>query len=63
MNHYDAILNHINAVNPCSYVGVINWAKSQGYGGSKMVLAIQNLINDQVIVIHRADGELTIDLI
>jgi hypothetical protein len=62
MTHYDAILNHIKADTPCSYNHVTSWAVSQGFGGSKMVFAIQSMIREGVISIHNEDGSMTVEL-
>ncbi len=63
MTHYDAILDHIKATNPCSYIGVMKWARSQGFGGSKMVSALQRMINEQTIGIDTSDGTAVIELL
>lgn len=62
MTHYEAILDHIKADAPCSYNHVINWANSQGFGGSKMVNAVRQLLQDKVINMSSEDGSITIEL-
>jgi len=62
MTHYDAILDHIKADAPCSYKHVTGWAVSQGFGGSKMVFALQSMIRDGVISIHNEDGSMIVEL-
>lgn len=59
MTHYEAILNHIKADAPCSINHVTGWAVSQGFGGSKFVKAIEQMINNQEITIYN-DGNTTV---
>jgi hypothetical protein len=54
------LLDHISADSPCSLEHVTSWAKSQGYGGSKMVQALHQLKQDNQIVVN-ADN--TVELI
>lgn len=49
MTHYEAIKTHIEASAPCSMVGVMHWAATQGFGGSKAVQAIQTLKTERII--------------
>ena len=62
MTHYQAILGHIQADAPCSYKHVTRWAISQGFGGSRMVFAIQSMIRDGVITIINDDGCAIVEL-
>lgn len=63
MTHYEAILNHIKADAPCSYNHVINWANSQGFGGSQLVNAIRRLLREKTISMYNEDDfSITIEL-
>lgn len=53
------IQDHIEADAPCSLAHVTSWAKVQGFGGSKMVKAIQSLKDQGIITI---DGESIVEL-
>ena len=60
----EVIRTHIEASAPCLLKGVIQWAESQGYGGSKAVQAIHTLKLDRVINTSQDDDNQTvIDLI
>jgi hypothetical protein len=64
MTHIEAIQTHIEASAPCSLKGVMSWATSQGFGGSKAVKAIQSLKNDRIIETSiDDDGSVVVDLI
>jgi hypothetical protein len=54
------LLDHISADSPCSLEHVTTWAKSQGFGGSKMIQALHQLKMDKHINI---DDENTVELI
>ena len=63
LTHYEAIKTHIEASSPCSLRSVMSWATSQGYGGSKAVQALQNLIVERTIETPLDDeGNTIIDL-
>lgn len=63
MNHYDAILGHIQADTPCTMNHVASWAISQGFGGSKFVKAIETMLNYNVITITKEDGVMVVELV
>ena len=54
------IQEHIEADSPCSLKHVTTWAKVQGFGGSKMIVAIQELKAARIITI---DDESIVELI
>lgn len=56
----EVIKTHIEASNPCSMKSVMSWATYQGYGGSKMIKAIQELKDARIITV---DDESIIDLV
>lgn len=62
MNAYDAILNHIKADAPCSLGHVTGWAVEQGFGGTKLTVALADLICNNVITIDSDDNH-TVELI
>ena len=62
MTHYDAILNHIKADAPCSLGHVTGWAVSQGFGGTKLTVALADMLRDNVITIDSKDDH-TVELI
>lgn len=59
-DHMRVLLDHISADGPCSLEHVTSWAKSQGFGGSKMIQAIHQLKVDRQINI---DSDNTVELI
>ena len=64
MTHYEAIRTHIEASSPCSLVGVMRWATTQGFGGSKAVQAIQALKTERVIdTSFDDDSSVIVDLV
>lgn len=63
MTHYEAILSHIQSDAPCAYTRVTGWAESQGFGGSKMVYAIQSMIREGVISLHKENDSMIVDLL
>lgn len=55
----EAIQGHIEASAPCTMHSVYTWAVYQGYGGSKMIKAVQELKDQGIIYtdIEELDGE------
>jgi len=53
------LLDHISADAPCSLAHVTDWARAQGFGGSRMIQAIHQLKMDGHIVI---DSENIVEL-
>jgi hypothetical protein len=62
MTHYDAILNHIKADAPCSLGHVTGWAVSQGFGGTKLTVALADMLKNNIITIDSEDDH-TVELI
>lgn len=62
MTHYEAVLNHIKADAPCSLGHVTVWAVSQGFGGTKLTVALADLIRDSIISID-CDDDHTVELL
>lgn len=64
LTHYEVIKTHVEASAPCSMVGVMRWATSQGFGGTKAVQAIQTLKNERIIdTSFDDDNQVIVDLV
>ena len=60
----EVIRDHIEASAPCMLKGVIQWAKSQGYGGTPVICALYSLKADGIIwTDFDDDGETIVDLV
>lgn len=63
MTHYEAILGHIKADAPCTINHVTSWAVTQGFGGSKFVKAIEQMINNGEIMVIDEGSHMVVELI
>lgn len=64
LTHYSVIRTHIEASSPCTLAGVMCWAASQGFGGTKAVQAIQTLKNESIIeTSFDDDNQVIVDLV
>lgn len=60
----EALRTHIEASAPCMLKGVLNWAKVQGFGGSKAIAAVHALkINGTIFTDFDDDGETIVELV
>jgi hypothetical protein len=64
LTHYEVIKTHIEASSPCALKSVMSWATSQGFGGSKVIQAINTLKRECIIDTSQDDeGNTIIDLL
>ena len=61
-DYIDTIRTHVEASNPCTWSSVVRWCAHQGYGGTRMIKALQELKESGIISTENEDGSTVIIL-